>query len=71
MRRWNGSLLALVLAMLITTGPTAADDAPALTALAQFRTEGMPLTGPFEVAQVLARFPPASVPRWIPMPVRS
>ncbi len=58
MRRWNGSLVALLLAMLIATGPAAADDAPALTALVQFRTEGMPITGPFEVSQVLARFPP-------------
>jgi len=57
MRLWKGFLVAL-LTLLVAAVPAAADDAPTLTALAQFRTEGIPITGSFEVAQILARFPP-------------
>lgn len=59
MRLWKGSLVALLLTMLVAALPAAAD-APALTALADFRTDGMPIAGPFEVSQVLARFPPGA-----------
>lgn len=59
MRLWKGSLIALLLTMLVAALPATAD-APALTALAQFRTDGIPIAGPFEVSQVLARFPPGA-----------